>query len=119
HRLQLVEAFLREIHSLPLNIFEIGCPADGGFLSLGTAVHTIDNPLEDAHVFPETRPQESALRLLAEPVHMKDARGRNKTALHLDPMPEVAPHVISAEWHHRHRIAWHFRAFPSGGRFGF
>ena len=48
--------------------------ADGGFLRLGAAGAAIQHPGQHAQVVAEARPQELAVRALAEPVDVEDLR---------------------------------------------
>ena len=95
--LQLFEFFLREIESLPVDVRIVRHPADGRFLGFAVAVGAIDDPFEYPHVFAEAGPEEFALGVLAEPVHVKDARRFAQVTLHADPVAEVVAHVVAAE----------------------
>ena len=75
----------------------------------------IDDPLEDAHVLAEAGPEELAFGVLAEPVDAEDARRFGEGALHLDPVAEVIPHVVSAEGQHGHGIAADIAYGRAGG----
>ncbi len=39
----------------------------------GPAANTIDNPLENTHVFAKSGPKKLAMGIFAKPVHVKDA----------------------------------------------
>ena len=80
----------------------------GVSLAERAAVGAIHDPLEHAHILAEARPDELAIAVLAEPVHMEDARRLAETALHLDPVAEIIAHVVAAEGQHGHRVAAHF-----------
>ena len=69
-----VELLARRIQSGPVDVFVVRRPADGRLLALGAAAHAVDDPLEDAHVLAEARPEELAVLVLAEPVDVEDAR---------------------------------------------
>src|ERR1700738_1955298 len=84
----------REGEAIPIDVFEVGGPADWGFFALGAAADAVHDPLEDAHVFAVSRPDELAIFILAEPVDVEDARSGGEGALHLDPVPEVVAHVV-------------------------
>src|SRR5580704_15802350 len=72
--LQLVERFLWErFETLPIQIRVARHPADRRFAPSNTAVGTVDDPLQHAHVFAEAGPQEVAIPILAEPVYVEDA----------------------------------------------
>src|ERR1700721_1771485 len=92
--LQFVESFPWEPQTGPLDVLVIGHPADGCLAPDGAAAGAVDNPFENAHVFPESGPDELAVRVFAEPVHMEYARGFGQAALHLEPMAEIVAHVI-------------------------
>src|ERR1700753_2329964 len=80
-------------------------PADGRFFSLCASAYSIDDPFQHAHILTETWPEKLTAVILAEPIHMKDARSHGKSALHLDPVTEIIAHVVAAKWKHGHRIA--------------
>ena len=82
-------------------------------------MRAVHDPLEHAHVFAEARPDEFAVGVFAEPVHMEDARRLAQRSLHLDPVAEIVAHVVTAERQHRHRIAAHLadRSRSRGRRF--
>src|ERR1700738_3122692 len=42
----------REVEAIPIDVFEVGGPADGGFFALGAAADAVDDTLEAAHFFP-------------------------------------------------------------------
>src|SRR6185503_9961481 len=89
-------------------IFVERSPANGRFLSACTALYAIHNPFQNAEVVTKAGPQELALGVLAEPVHVENPWSYGERALHLDPMPEIVPHVIAAKGKHRHGIAAYF-----------
>src|SRR5690242_16860195 len=72
--LQLFKSLFRKIAPLPFNVFVMRYPPDWRFLSERATVRTVDDPLQHAHVFAETRPHEVPILVFAEPVHMKDLR---------------------------------------------
>ena len=49
-------------------------PADRRLARVGAAAAAVDDPLEHAHVLAEARPEKFAVVVLAEPVHVEDAR---------------------------------------------
>ena len=104
-RLQLIERLTREAQPIPMNIVVVGSPANRRFFAQRPPAYSIDDPLQHTHVLRKSRPQKLAVLVLAEPVHVEDARGSCQIALHLEPMPEVVAHVVSAEGKHGHRIA--------------
>src|SRR5690606_31463423 len=94
--LQLLEGFARIIDSRPVDVIVPWLPADWRFLAARASAHPVDDPFQDAHVVGIARPEEATLFVLAEPVHMEDARRLAERALHLDPVTEVVAHVIPA-----------------------
>src|SRR5665213_2319230 len=91
--LQGIELLLWEVHTLPMDVLITRRPADRRFPAPSTSVGAVDDPLQNAHVLPEAGPQELAVLVLAEPVHMEDTGSACKTALDLDPVTEVITHV--------------------------
>ena len=73
--LEHVEGGARKVEALPVDVFEVRSPADRRLLAEGAATDTVDDPLEDAHVFAVAGPEELAVIALAEPVDVEDARG--------------------------------------------
>lgn len=79
--LEDVEHFAGYAEALLVHFVIVRSPADGGFLALGAAAHTVGHPLQDAHVFGEAGPEELAVGVLAEPVDVEDAWGDRELAL--------------------------------------
>ncbi len=69
-----VEFFAREIEAVPFHVFVIGHPADGRFAAKRAAAGAVDDPFEYAHVFAVAGPDEFAVGIFAEPVHVENAR---------------------------------------------
>src|SRR5215471_12405849 len=113
--LELVERFFGESEAAPVDVLVAGHPADGGFFSEDAAVNTIDDPLEDAHVFAEARPEEFAVGVLAEPVYVEDLGGLAEVAGHLQPVTEVVAYVVAAEGQQGHGIAAYLSDGSGGG----
>ena len=44
-----------ECQAVPVDVLEVGGPADGGLLALGAAADPVDDPLQDAHVLASSR----------------------------------------------------------------
>ena len=72
----------------------------------------ISNPLEHPHVFGESGPEEVSIGIFAEPIHMEKPRKMFDGAAHFQPVMEIVAHVVSTEWHHRHRVASHHADRP-------
>src|SRR5260370_30888677 len=73
-RLQLVEFRPRQVEALPFNVLVPRHPSNRRLTGRGTYSRPVHNPLQDAHVLAESRPDELAILILAEPVHVKHAR---------------------------------------------
>ena len=73
------------------------------------ALDPFDRPLQHPDVLAEARPQEPAVLVPAEPVHVEDPRqlGRVRALAHRDPVPEVVAGVVADERQHRHRVPAH------------
>jgi hypothetical protein len=117
--LQLLKALSREVQSRPVDVFVRRLPAEGSFFRQGASTHPINDPFKNAHVLTKPGPQEFAVGILTEPVHIEHARRFAKRALHVDPVTKIVTHVVTAEWQHRHRIAPDFSedARCGGGHF--
>ena len=102
--LEGVEGFAREVEALPVDVVEVRGPANGGFFAERAAADTVDDPLEDAHVFAVAGPEEAAVGGFAEPVDVEDAGRGREVALHLQPVTEVVAHVVAAEGQHGHGV---------------
>ena len=115
-----MEAFFAEVfETLDVEILERRGPTDLSFMSGGMAIAAFHDPVDDAHVFAESGPEEFSVLVLAEPVHMEEARQVGEVAAHLEPVTEVLAHVVAAEWQHRHRIAADLADLAEGGGGGF
>ncbi len=102
--LQRGKGFARQIEAIPADVVVKGRPADGGLARGDAAAHAVDDPLQHAEVFAEAGPEELAVRILAEPIHVEDLRRGAEVAAHADPVAEVVAHVVAAEGQHRQRI---------------
>src|SRR6185312_7220928 len=98
NRLKLVEFFLAKVQTFPANVFVIRRPPDRRLFSLSASVNAVHNPLEHAHVLAVSGPKEFPIFSFAKPIHVEDSRRHAQCPLHLDPITEIVPHVITAEW---------------------
>src|SRR5262245_27572189 len=89
----------------PIEVFIEWHPAERAFHRAGAAVDAVDDPLEDAEVIAEARPEELAVLIAAEPVDVEHSRRVSQAAAELEPVAEVVAHVVAAEWQHRERVA--------------
>src|SRR4051812_6279417 len=80
---------------------------DRGLLRRGGALEALDDPLEHPAVLAEARPQEAAVLVAAEPVHVEDARQLDGVVLlaGLHPVAEVVAGVVADERQHGERVA--------------
>ncbi len=81
---------------------------------------SLEDPLQDAQVVAEARPEELAVFGGAEPVHAEDPRRTRQRAADVEPVLPVVAHVVAAEGQHRHRVAPEHAdlARRGGGRLG-
>src|ERR1044071_4482373 len=116
---ELIEFFRIKVQTTPVDVLIAGHPAERTLDRITAAMNAIDNPLQHAHIFAESRPEKFSLLIDAEPVDQKNARRIEDAPSHLQPVVEVITHVITAEWQHRHRVAPDFTDFScgSGGSF--
>ena len=80
-----------------------------------SAVAAVDDPAQHAQVVAESRPQELAVLVLAEPVDVEDLRQSSRPAFEPQPVRQVVGEVVAAERLHRHRVTAH-DADLAGGR---
>src|SRR5215470_13714762 len=113
--LQLIELLFWKIQAGPVDIFVKRSPADRRFFGARAAVHAVYNPLQHSKIVAETRPQKSAFFILAEPVHVENARRHAKRTLHFDPVAEIVAHVVTAKGKHSHWIAANLADLASRG----
>src|SRR5271157_3485988 len=110
----------RETKSLGIQIRRLGKPANWRIHSVYFAIAALEDPFQHTAVLAESGPEELAVLVGAEPVHVIDLRelGAGPGA---DPeiVGEVVAHVVAAEGEHRHRVAAKFSDFAGGGRGGF
>lgn len=97
YHLKTVESFAREVKRLPIDVVEVRRPTDGSFLALSATADTINDPFEHTHVFAVTGPEKSAVLVLAKPIDVEDTWCYGERALHLDPVPKIVTHVVTAE----------------------
>jgi len=107
----LDDGFVFDIQLLKIEIVRARHPANGRLDRAATALAPIDDPFEGAHVFAETGPENFSIRVLAEPVHVKNERRIGQALAGPEPMPEIFADVVTAKRQHRHGIAPHF---PNG-----
>lgn len=112
---ELLNALGAHVEALEVDRLEVGHEADGGGLGGGAVVHAVGDPLEDANVVTKARPEELALVVGAEPVHVKDARQLFDALLHREPMAEVVGHVVPTERNHGHRVIARDTDLAGGG----
>ena len=97
-----------------------GHKANRGFHRVARTFRALEDPLQHAAILAIARPQEFAVFILPEPVHVEDlwqpGAGRGS---HLEPMAEVVAHVVTAERQHGHRVAPQLADGSSRGRGGF
>src|SRR2546423_3542439 len=91
-----------------------GQPADGRLERATASLAAVDDPFEHAHVFTETGPQEFSVSAFAKPIHIKDQRRVAESLTDVEPVLEIIPDVVSAEWQHFHRVAAH-SPYGTGG----
>src|SRR6185437_8925099 len=94
------EAASVELEAGPVEMGVFGNEAEQRLCRPRLAGAALEDPLEHAHVLSEARPDEAAVRILSEPVHAEDPRRTRNGSAHLEPVPEVVAHVITAERQH-------------------
>src|SRR5437879_4590143 len=84
-----------------------GEPADGRVDGVRLAVAPLKYPLQHAAILAIARPQELAVFVLTEPVHVINLRQLRWLELRadLEPVCEVITHVVAAEREHGHGVA--------------
>src|SRR5690606_41390579 len=80
------------------------------------ALAAVDDPAQHAQVLAEAGPQEAAVRVAPEPVHVEDLRQRARPLGEAEPMRPVVTIVVAAERLHRHRIPTHYADLAGRGR---
>ena len=74
------------------------------------------DPVDDAHVLAEARPQELALLVQAEPVDVEDLGHVPAGLVHVQPVLQVVAEVVAEERPHRHRVVHDLLACTHTGR---
>ena len=118
-----LEAALSEVQARPVEVAVARRHAEHLILARGAALDALDDPLQHPHVLAIARPDEVAIRSLAEPVDAIDLRqrvaGLLEAAPQVDPVLEVVAHVIADKRQHGERIAPHHALGACGCRRGF
>src|SRR5215472_1846344 len=96
-----------------------GQPADGRPERATASLAAVDDPFEHAHVFTETGPEEFSVSAFAKPIHIKDQWRVAESLTDFEPVLEIIPDIVSAEWQHRHWVAAHSPYGTRGGCGGF
>ena len=76
----------------------------------------LDDPLQNAHVLPESGPRKLAVRVGSKPVDIEYARRRLDRLPHRQPMGEIVADVVAAKRQHGKGIAAHLADFPRRSR---
>src|SRR6266545_1820907 len=94
--------FCRKIQTLGVEIGRFGKAPDGRVYRVYLAVTTLEDPLQDAAVLAVSRPEELAVLIGAEPVHVENFRQlvRIGALADVQPVGKVIAHVVSAERQH-------------------
>src|SRR6187402_2562356 len=111
---QFLDDFGPDVQALEVQILRSRQVADGGFLRACAARDAVEHPGQHAQVVAETRPQELAVRALAEPVDVEDLRRVLQLCADVQPVLEVVTEVVAAEGLHGHGVAAH-HAHGAGG----
>src|SRR5260370_453689 len=94
----------------------IRVPADRGLARRAARAAALGDPFQDANAFAKSRPEELSRGILAKPVDVKnEGHFVAAAAPHVEPMPQVIAHVVSAEREHRHRVAPQLTDSTGGG----
>src|ERR1700721_724902 len=107
HFHQLIKCRALKLQATPVDVLVSWNPSNHSFTPMRVPLHPFYDPSQYAHIFAESRPQELPILILAKPIHMKDPWCCIEPSLHLEPVPKIIAHVVSAEGKHRHRIAAH------------
>src|SRR3982751_5158090 len=91
----------------PVEILIRRCQAQRRLPRMCGAGTALEDPLQDAHVLPEARPDEPAVRALAKPVYAEDTRRMRDRRPHGQPVAKVVADVVAAERQHREGVAPH------------
>ncbi len=94
-----------EVQALDVDVLSASGVAHDSLDGVDLAFDAVHDPLQDAGVLAEARPQEAAVFAAAEPVNQEDGR-HAVTALdaHVDPVLQVVTSVVADERQHRHWI---------------
>src|SRR6266702_3709085 len=119
HREQQVQVGPADVQAVQVQRARRGQVADRGpGRGRGTG-QPLDDPFQHPDVLAEARPDELALRVLAEPVDVEQPRqlGRVGLLAEREPVREVVTHVVAAERQHGERVVAQL-ADPALGRGG-
>ena len=115
NRHQLVELLTREVlHPAPVQMLVARHPADRALDAERAAVRALDDPLQDAKVLAEARPQEIAFLVAPEPVHAENPQRVRQVPPEVQPVVEVVGHVVAGERQHREWVAAHLAKLARG-----
>ena len=120
HAEQLGNIRGRKIKPLSIQIRELGKLANRRIHGMNFAIAAIEDPFQNPAVLAESGPEEFALVVGAEPVHVKDPGQLGaRPVADAQKVSEVIAHVVAEEGKHGHRVTAKFADFASGGRGGF
>ena len=105
HAQCLADVLLRLGEALGVEVLVASGVANHGLVGLDAALDAVDDPLQDAGVLAESRPQEAAILATAEPVDQEDLWHLVAALFaHVDPVLQVVTGVVADEWQHGHRV---------------
>src|SRR5215472_18788021 len=120
HAQQFRNLFRGQVQPARVQVFGPRQTADGRILGLNLAIAALEDPFQYPAVFAISRPQELAVLIGAEPVHVVNAwQLRAWSSPDFQIVSEVVAHVIAAEGQHGHRVAPQLSDSSRGGGSGF
>src|SRR5512133_901146 len=106
HIQQLLHGVGGNVQTLGVDVLGGWQPSDGSIHGLRVSVDAFEDPLQDAAVLAVAGPEELAVFIGAEPVHVINLwQLRALMFPDLEVVSEIVAHVVAAEGKHRHRIA--------------
>src|SRR5438552_18928933 len=96
NRHQGVELLTGEVfHTTPVQVLVARHTANRTLDTYRTAMRSLDNPLQDAHIITKARPHVIALGITTEPIHAEYTRRIGQLTPEVQPMVEVVSHMIA------------------------
>src|ERR1700678_747980 len=104
HAKQFIKGLARDCKAVEIERTRSRNIADRCFGGIRALFNAVEHPFQDAYIFAVSGPEQFPALIPAEPIHMENFGSVFESGTHLQPMPEIIAHVVTAERKHGHGI---------------